>query len=59
MNVKMASAPTPGFIMGKTIRLKVFSSLAPSILAASSISLGMLSANCLMRNTPNGQPTMG
>ncbi len=48
-----------GLYHGKTIRLKVFSSLAPSILAASSISLGMLSANCLMRNTPNGQPTIG
>ncbi len=59
MNVKIASAPTPGFIMGKTIWLKVLSSPAPSILAASSISPGMLSANCFMRNTPNGQPTIG
>ena len=27
--------------------------------AASSISVGMPSLNCFIRNTPNGQPTMG
>ena len=55
----MASAPMPGLIIGKTICVKVRTSPAPSILAASSSSLGMFSENCFIRNTPNGQPTVG
>ena len=59
MKVKMASAPTPGLIMGKTMVVKVFSSPPPSMRAASRISPGMPSANCFIRNTPKGQPTTG
>ena len=59
MKVKMASAPIPGLTMGSTILTKVRASLAPSMRAASSISVGMPSLNCFIRNTPNGQPTMG
>ena len=32
---------------------------APSMRAASSISPGMFSENCFIRNTPKGQPTVG
>ena len=49
----------PGLIIGSAICEKVFHSLAPSILAASIISPGIPSANCLIRNTPNGHPTVG
>ena len=59
MKVKIASAPMPGLIMGSAMRTKVLASLAPSMRAASSISPGMPSLNCFIRNTPNGQPTMG
>ena len=59
MNVKIASAPIPGLIIGTTICKNVFASLAPSICAASSISEGTPSENCFIRNTPNGHPTIG
>ena len=59
MKVKMASAPTPGLTIGRTMLTKVFASLAPSMRAASSISVGMPSLNCFIKKTPNGQPTMG
>ena len=39
--------------------MKVRASPAPSMRAASSISLGMFSENCFIRNTPKGQPTVG
>ena len=55
----MASAPTPGLTMGSTISQKVRSSPAPSILAASRSSEGRVSENCFIKNTPNGQPTVG
>ena len=32
---------------------------SPSMRAASIISVGIPSLNCFIRNTPNGQPTMG
>ena len=57
--MKIASAPTPGLIMGKTMLTKVLASPAPSMRAASSISPGMFSENCFIRNTPKGQPTVG
>ena len=59
IKVKMARAPMPGLTMGSTMLIKVLASLAPSMRAASSISVGMPSLNCFIRNTPNGQPTMG
>ena len=59
MKVKMAQAPTPGLIMGNMTSVKVLHSLAPSMRQASTISVGMPSANCLIRNTPKGQPTIG
>ena len=49
----------PGLIIGTTMLVKVINSLAPSIRAASSISPGILSENCFIRNTPKGQPTVG
>ena len=49
----------PGLTMGSTMSMKVLASLAPSMRAASSISVGMPSLNCFIRNTPKGQPTMG
>ena len=49
----------PGFIMGKTTLKKVRSSPEPSTRAASSISVGTVSENCFIRNTPKGQPTVG
>ena len=39
--------------------MKVRTSPAPSTRAASRISVGMVSANCFIRNTPKGQPTVG
>ena len=39
--------------------MKVRSSPAPSTRAASRISVGMVSENCFIRNTPKGQPTVG
>ena len=39
--------------------MKVFTSPAPSMRAASSKEEGMPSENCFMRNTPKGQPTTG
>ena len=59
MKVKMASAPMPGLTIGSTTLIKVRASLAPSMRAASSISVGMPSLNCFIRKTPKGQPTMG
>ena len=59
MKVKMAQAPTPGLIMGNMTSVKVLHSEAPSMRQASTISVGMPSANCFSRNTPKGQPTMG
>ena len=59
MKVKMAQAPTPGLIMGNMTSVKVRHSEAPSMRQASTISVGMPSANCFRRNTPKGQPTMG
>ena len=55
----MASAPTPGLIIGYATDTNVFHSFAPSILAASIISVGIPSANCLIRKIPNGHPTIG
>ena len=55
----MASAPTPGLTMGKTMETKVRTSLAPSMRAASSISVGMVSENCFIKKMPKGQPTVG
>ena len=57
--MKMASAPTPGLIRGNTMSMNVRISPAPSMRAASSISFGMFSENCFIRNTPKGQPTVG
>ncbi len=59
MKVNIASAPIPGFTIGTTICVNVLASEAPSIRAASSISCGTVSENCRIRNTPNGQPTVG
>ena len=55
----MARAPNPGLMMGHTTLRKVRSSPAPSIRAASSISVGMVSENCFIKKMPNGQPTVG
>ena len=59
MKVKIASAPMPGLMIGSAMRVKVVSSLAPSMRAASSISPGIPSLNCFIRKMPNGQPTIG
>lgn len=48
----------PNYI-GSPMLTKVRASLAPSIRAASSISVGMPSLNCFIKKTPKGQPTMG
>ena len=45
--------------MGNTTLKKVRSSPAPSTRAASRISVGTVSENCFIRNTPKGQPTVG
>ena len=57
--MKIANAPIPGFIIGSTILINVFSSLHPSILADSRSSFGTECENCFIRNTPKGHPTAG
>ena len=59
MNVKIANAPIPGLMIGNAIFINVLTSPQPSILADSSNSVGIACENCLIKNTPNGQPTAG
>lgn len=59
ISLNIANVPMPGFTIGTKTVVKVLNSLAPSILAGSSISPGMPSENCLIRNTPKGSPQWG
>src|SRR5699024_3830075 len=55
VNVNSATTNKTGLINGKITILKICQSLAPSILAASSYAIGILSINCRIRkilNTP-------
>ena len=58
-NVNIASDARPGFDIGKMILRKIATLLHPSILAASSISAGIVRKNCRSMNTPNALKTGG
>ena len=46
-------------MIGNAMFINVLTSPQPSILADSSNSVGIACENCLIKNTPNGQPTAG
>ena len=58
-NAKIATVANVGFIFGRTIFLKILKSPAPSSLAASIISSGGSSMNCLTRYNPTGIESIG
>ena len=58
-NSKTASKISAGMVSGITTCRIIASGEAPSIRAASSMSRGMLSMNCVIINTPNGVTSHG
>ncbi|MNC71879.1 hypothetical protein D3C75_1228480 [compost metagenome] len=59
MKPKVTTVPSAGFTSGKITWKKICHSLAPSMRAASSSSLGMAAINSLSTKMENAQPTTG
>ena len=58
-NVRIASVASAGPVSGSTMRVKIRTSLAPSIRAASMSESGMSAMNWRIRNTPSGVTKKG